>query len=90
MNITHNPTAQCFETFIEGHRAYLSYEIVDDTTLNYNHTIVPKALDGQGIGTALVKYALEYAKAHHKKIVPSCSFVVAFIQRRPEYQDIIA
>lgn len=90
MQITHNPTAQKFETVIDGHTAFLSYEMIDDNTLNYNHTIVPPALGGRGVGMALVKFALEYAKENNQKVVPSCSFVASHIQRRVEYQSLLA
>lgn len=90
MNITHNPTTQRFETVIDGITAFLSYEIIDDNTLNYNHTIVPSELGGRGLGTALVRFALDYAKDNDKKVVPSCSFVASYINRRPEYQSLLA
>lgn len=89
-DITHNPTTQRFETTIDGYTGFLSYEIMDDTTLNYNHTIVPKELGGRGLGTALVKHALDYANEHNKKVVPSCSFVASYINRQPEYQHLLA
>lgn len=90
MNITHNTAAQRFETTIDGMTAYLSYQVAGDDTLIYDHTIVPKELGGRGLGTALVKHALDYANEHNKKIVPSCSFVASYINRRPEYQHLLA
>lgn len=84
MQITHNPTAQRFETVIDGHTAFLSYEIVDDNTLNYNHTIVPSELGGRGVGTALVKFALDYARDNGKTVVPSCSFVARYLTKNPQ------
>lgn len=90
MDIIHNIAHQRFETTIDGITAYLSYAIIDDSTLNYNHTIVPKELGGRGLGTALVKHALDYAKENDKKVVPSCSFVASHINRCAEYQDLLA
>ncbi len=90
MNITHNAATQRFETTIDGITAYLSYQTIDDNTLEYQHTIVPSALGGRGIGSALVKFALDTAQAHHKKIVPSCSFVANYIDKHPNYQSLLA
>lgn len=87
--ITHNPTTQRFETTIDGITAFLSYEVIDGDTLDYNHTIVPSQLGGRGVGTALVKHALDYAAAQHKKIVPSCSFVAHYIQKNQSYHNLI-
>ena len=64
-DITHNPTTQRFETTIDGHTGFLSYEV-------------------------MVKHALDYANEHNKKVVPSCSFVASYINRRPEYQHLLA
>lgn len=80
-DITHNLATQRFEVNIDGHTGFLSYEVIDDDTLNYNHTIVPKELGGRGLGTALVKHALDYARDNGKKVVPSCSFVASYIDR---------
>lgn len=88
-NISHNPITQRFETTIDGHTGFLSYEIIDDNTLNYNHTIIPEELGGRGLGTALVKHALDYAKEHDKKIVPSCSFVASYVKKHPEHQHLL-
>lgn len=89
MNITHNPTAQRFETTIDGIGAYLSYQILDDDTLEYDHTIVPSELGGRGVGSALAEFALQFAQKTHKKVVPSCSFVAHYIAKHPEYQNVL-
>lgn len=88
-SIIHNEKAHRFETTINGHTAYLSY-IELGNVLNYNHTIVPDALGGQGVGKSLAKYALEYARENGKKVIPSCSFVDNYITKNPEYQDLLA
>ena len=79
--ITHNPDTQRFETTIDGHTAYLSYAIIDGNTLNYHYTLVPPQLGGRGVGTALVKHAVEYAEAEGKQIIPSCSFVANYMNK---------
>lgn len=89
IDIIHNQTKQRFETVIDGHTAYLSYSIIDDNTLDYNHTIVPPKLGGQGLGKALAKVALDYATNHNKKVVPSCSFVANYIQKNAEHQSLL-
>ena len=75
--ITHSPDIQRFETTIDGHTA-----IIDDHTLNYHHTFVPSQLGGRGVGTALVKYAVQYANQNNKTIIPSCSFVAHYINKQ--------
>ncbi|MFB6348349.1 GNAT family N-acetyltransferase [Moraxella sp. ZJ142] len=90
MQIIHNTAEQRFETTIDGITAYLSYQVLDEQTLDYDHTIVPSALGGRGLGSLLVRHALDYAQDNGKKVLPSCSFVANYIQRRPEYQPLLA
>ena len=88
LDIIHDQAAKRFETSVEGHTGYISYQDRDNT-LVYDHTIVPQQLGGRGVGSALVKHALDYAREHDKKVVPQCSFVASYISKHPEYQDLI-
>lgn len=69
--ITHNEKNQRFELQQDGQTAYLSYQVAGDK-LVYDHTIVPSELGGQGIGSQLVKHALDYARDNGKR---SCLLV---------------
>ncbi|MGP4846293.1 GNAT family N-acetyltransferase [Marinobacter sp. 1Y8] len=51
--------------------------------------MVPQQLGGQGVGSALVKHALNYAREQDKKVIPQCSFVASYISKHPEYQDLV-
>ena len=55
--------------------------------LVFTHTEVPPADEGKGVGSRLVRAALDDARARDFRILPACSFVVAFVQRHPEYSD---
>lgn len=88
IEINHNEQNKRFETTIDGQTGYISYAQRGDT-LVYDHTIVPQALGGQGVGSALVKHALDYARAHDKKVVPQCSFVASYINKHPSYKDLV-
>lgn len=89
-DIVHDPSTQRFSFTIDGLTGFLSYEVIDEHTLDYSHTIVPKELGGRGLGGALVEHALAYAREHHKKVVPSCSFVASYIDKHAEYQSLLA
>lgn len=88
IDISHNEQAKRFETTLDGQTGYISYQQRGDT-LVYDHTIVPQALGGRGVGSALVKHALDYAREHDKKVVPQCSFVASYIDKHPSYQDLV-
>lgn len=87
-NIIHKTKENRFVLIKDEQIAYLSYRLTDGV-IDYNHTIVPKALGGQGIGTELVKYALAYARVNHLTVVPSCSFVAHYIKKHSEVTDLI-
>jgi len=57
--------------------------------LNLIHTYVPNALRGKGIASKIVKVALTYAEENNLKIIPSCSYVAAYIQRHKEYEELL-
>lgn len=70
--------------------AYLSYEEVDDRTLDYTHTFVPERHRGQGIAEELVLDALEYAREAGRMIIPSCPYVRHIVEDEyPEYGSLV-
>lgn len=90
MDIRHDASARRFSTEIDGSTGYLDYVELDDRTLDYRRTYVPDALRGRGVASALVRHALDYARERQMKIIPTCSFVAATIDRNPEYRDLVA
>lgn len=58
-------------------------------TIVFMHTEVPESLEGQGVGSALVRGALEHAREQGYGVAPLCPFVAAYIRRHPEYQDLV-
>ncbi len=53
------------------------------------HTEVEPGEEGQGIGTQLVREALDGLRASGRGVMPLCSFVQAFIRENPAYQDMV-
>ena len=53
------------------------------------HTEVEPGHEREGLGSVLVRAALDDVSAKGDKIVPLCPFVTAFIARHPEYQQLI-
>jgi predicted GNAT family acetyltransferase len=88
--IRHEPEARRFVAALDGAPAYIAYREIDGMILDLHHTFVPTALRGGGIASQLTARALDYARESGLKVVPSCPFVAAYIQRHPEYRGLLA
>jgi uncharacterized protein len=88
-NIHHNPSAQRFECSVEGQLCECSYSLAGHL-LTLPHTYVPAALAGRGIAAALVQAALAWAQEQGYRVLPSCSYVRAYMARRPELTKLLA
>ena len=84
MEVRHNPAQNRYELDTEHGIAVAIYRQQGDRAI-FTHTEVPSADEGKGIGSQLVRAALDDARRRGLKIVPACSFVAAFIRRHPEY-----
>ncbi len=74
---------------VEGHEAEMSYSRASAKLIIIDHTGVPDALRGKGVGQALAAHAVEEARAGGWKIVPLCPFFKAQVARHPEWEDVI-
>jgi predicted GNAT family acetyltransferase len=88
-SIHDNPTLSRFELDADGVTAFANYRLADGV-ITFTHTEVPPALGGRGIGSTLVKGALEAVRARGLKVKPLCPFVRGYIERHPEFQDLLA
>jgi predicted GNAT family acetyltransferase len=88
VNIIHNVERKQFEIHIDSQIAELAYYI-NGNVITFTHTGVPAALEGQGIGSKLVKAGLQYARDNHLKVQSSCWFVSGYIDRHAEVQDLV-
>ena len=55
----------------------------------FTHTEVPPAHEGQGIGSALIRYALKSARERGLKVIPVCPFFADYIEKHAEEQDLL-
>jgi predicted GNAT family acetyltransferase len=85
--IHHDHSAHRFETIVEGSLCELDYSLVNGV-MTILHTGVPDAVGGRGIAASLVQAALEAARSEGWKVVPACSYAIAWMQRHPEYDDL--
>ena len=78
-----------FELSVDGHRALAAYQMEGDTIV-FTHTVVPPAIAGHGVASKLIRAALDSARDRGLSVVAQCEFVRAYIDKHPEYRDLLA
>jgi predicted GNAT family acetyltransferase len=89
ISVTNDEQGRQFHAEVDGHRAHLDYVRHADGTLDLVHTEVDPALRGQGVGEAVVRFAMDAARSGGFKVIPTCPFVKKFVERHPEYEDVV-
>lgn len=89
LDVRHEPDNQRFVAIVDGKQAVLDYRR-GDGVISLVHTGVPAAIGGRGVAAALVRAALDHARAQGLKVVPACSYVAAYLKRHPQDADLVA
>ena len=88
LKVLRNQDARRFEIHIGEYMPVLDYRM-ENETITFTHTGVPGELEGNGIGSLIVRAGLSYVREQGYNVVPLCSFVAAYIQRHSEYSDLL-
>lgn len=78
-----------FFAVIEGLEAHIEFEI-SGNVIDLQHTFTPHTLRGRGIAGKLAQFAFEYAKNNNLKVIPSCPFIPAFLEKNEQYKELLA
>jgi predicted GNAT family acetyltransferase len=86
--VRNNAALNRFELDVEGGMAVAYYRAAPGR-ITITHTEVPTTLRGRGIGSVLVRGALELARAQGLTVASRCPFVSAYLGKHPEYNDLL-
>ena len=86
--VLHSHAASRFEATVDGHLCVAEYR-TQDGVMSINHTYVPPPLEGRGVAAHLVAAALVHAREQGLRVRPVCSYVAAYMRRRPESHDLL-
>ena len=78
-----------FELDLGSGVAFIDYRR-EGKLLVLTHAEVPPALTGRGAGSRLVRATLDEVRRRGERVVPRCPFIARFIERHPDYADLVA
>lgn len=78
-----------YSVTVDGHVSEMTFSRASPRLIIIDHTDVPDALRGKGVGQALALHAVEDARQGGWKIIPLCPFMRAQVGRHPDWQDVI-
>ena len=89
--VVDNPSASQYEVFADDGAlaGYSTYERQGDHIV-FLHTEIDLDHEGQGLGSILVRTALEDVRDRGLKVVPRCPFVKEYLERHLEYDGLRA
>lgn len=83
------PTGGRYSVTVDDHFAEMTYSRAGTSRIIIDHTAVPQALAGRGVGKALVAAAVMDARREALKIIPLCPFAKATLEKSPDWQDVV-
>jgi len=86
--VIHENEDKRFVINLEGNEVYVEYTM-EGNEINLYHTFTDPALRGKGLAAQVVRAALEFAKKNNVKVIPTCSYVQAFIAKNDEYKELV-
>jgi uncharacterized protein len=87
-DVVNNKAEHRYELVVEGHLAATYYTLADGV-ITFVHTEVPPELGGKGVGSRLVKGALDQVRADGLKVIAECPFVKGYIDKHSDYPDLL-
>ena len=73
-----------FEIYFDGELAGFADFRIENQMISYTHTEINPKFGGKGLGSQLIKEALDEALEQNLEVAPYCSFVSAYIKKNSE------
>lgn len=90
IDVRDNSDESRYEARLDDQPVGFAYYRAEPGRVIFTHTEVRAEAEGKGVGSALVRWALDDVRRRGLAVVPLCPFVRGFISRHPEYQDLVA
>jgi uncharacterized protein len=89
VDVVHNSAANRFEAMLDGEQALLGYRL-EGSRVVMTHVAVPPPIEGRGVAGDLTRVALDWDRGQSLSVEPQCPYVAGWIQRHPEYADLLS
>jgi hypothetical protein len=89
IDVADAPERSRFELRYEGELAGISVYRRTPGVIEFVHTEIDDRFEGKGLGAHLVRTALDAARVAGERVVATCPFVASYIERHPEYADLL-
>ena len=89
IDVVRNDQADRYEIHVDGELSgFTAIEVEPDATV-MPHTEIDGKFEGRGLSKVLIQRALDDLRSRGDKIVPTCPAVARFINKHPEYADLV-
>ena len=91
VTVRNNPEEHRYEAVIDGELAGIAVYSLAEHRITFTHTEVEDRFEGHGVGSTLARVALDEVRADGTRTVrPLCPFIKAWIDKHPDYADLVA
>ena len=89
-SIVHDQAQSRFVIYVDDQEAGFAEYVQDGSVRDFNHTVVSGEFRGQGLSKPLICEALMATKEAGLKVKASCSAVEAFVEKNPDFKELLA
>ena len=87
--VVDRPQQHRFEILADGTVAGFADYQLRGAEIMFTHTEIDEAYEGKGLGSVLVRHALDAARDRELAVLPLCPFVRSWIARHPDYLPLV-
>jgi predicted GNAT family acetyltransferase len=86
VDVKHEPERRRFLAVVDGTESFLQYAPLPGEAVDFRSTFVDPAVRHRGIGEAIVRHAVAWARGSGLSIVPTCWFVSRWLEREAAHE----
>jgi hypothetical protein len=91
MEFKHNEELSRYEAWLDGKLAGEAHYVRIGGVADFDHTLVPRQFEGQGIAGQLVRHVMDELRGSGElKVKATCPYVVRWFELHPDYADLLA